>query len=438
MLILDKWLVCAAIWSAIPSFAAKVEDRDQRPGSAFESNCVLTPLGDGFDDTDQVEAAIAKCGQSGLTTFEPGTYNITRKMTWELRDAQVDLRGILKFKPDIEYWLNAENTYRVVFIQSQASWFVVTGNNFVIDGHSEGGLDGNGQIWWSYFANRTRQDGDGRPISFTINNATNGIVRDFRIEAQPFWCNTVSHSKNITYDGMLCNATNQDPLYAGKNIVPNTDGINTYRSDEVTMLNWDITCGDDCLAIKGNSSNVVARNIMCRGGNGIAIGSLGQYSNLSDLVENVLLENATLRRIDSNIQPNMGSGVYFKSWTGSVNGAPPTGGGGGGGFVRNLTARDVVLDRVNNPLHLYQTNGGHSGDLPSQLMFSDLRFENWTGTALTNKIVDIECSSAVGCSDIQFSNFEVTGPANQLPRYICRNVSGLSGLEAPCNETGQA
>lgn len=30
--------------------------------------------------------------------------------------------------------------------QSQASWFVVTGENFVIDGHNTGGIDGNGQV----------------------------------------------------------------------------------------------------------------------------------------------------------------------------------------------------------------------------------------------------------------------------------------------------
>lgn len=60
-----------------------------------------------------------------------------------------------------------------------------------------------------------------------------------------------------------------------------------------------MTLGDDCLAIKGvsllldcapvsyaqtertqNSTNIYARNITCHGGNGIAIGSLGQYSDL--------------------------------------------------------------------------------------------------------------------------------------------------------------
>lgn len=29
------------------------------------------------------------------------------------------------------------------------------------------------------------------------------------------------------------------------------------------------------------------------------------------------------------------------------------------GFVSNIVAKNVVLDRVNRPLHLYQTNNGH-------------------------------------------------------------------------------
>ena len=28
-------------------------------------------------------------------------------------------------------------------------------------------------------------------------------------------------------------------------------GIDTYRSDNIKLLNWDVTCGDDCLAFKG-------------------------------------------------------------------------------------------------------------------------------------------------------------------------------------------
>ena len=58
------------------------------------------------------------------------------------------------------------------------------------------------------------------------------------------------------------------------------EGINTFRANNVTLRNWDVTCGDDCLAIKGNSTNIFAEDVTCRGGNGIAFGSLGQYANL--------------------------------------------------------------------------------------------------------------------------------------------------------------
>ncbi|KDR77161.1 hypothetical protein GALMADRAFT_433038 [Galerina marginata CBS 339.88] len=402
------------------------------------NTCLLHPLGPGKDDTDQVEAAIAKCGQFGTTSFAAGSYNITRKMTWNLVSSRVELNGLLSFQPDIQFWLNANNTYRVVFIQNQASWFVVTGSNFVIDAHNTGGIQGNGQPWWSYFQTHARADGDGRPISLTVWKATGGTIKNFLIQSPPFWSTAVAQSTNVVMDGMFINATNEDPLYIGKNAVPNTDGIDTYRSDGVSLLNWDVTCGDDCLAIKGNSSNIVARNITCRGGNGIAFGSLGQYVNMSDSVINVDMENLRMIRLPTDVQPNMANGVYFKSWTGTVNGVPPTGGGGATGLVNNISIKNVQLDRVNAPLHLYQTNGGHTGDLPSTLKFQNLHFSGFSGTALTNKIIDIECSPAVGCNNISFSNFKVTPPSGQASRFICQNTAGVTGLTAPCNATGQA
>ena len=40
-----------------------------------------------------------------------------------------------------------------------------------------------------------------------------------------------------------------------------------------------------------NSTNVLVSNVICRGGNGIAFGSLGQYFQFNDNVENVLVED---------------------------------------------------------------------------------------------------------------------------------------------------
>lgn len=86
------------------------------------------------------------------------------------------------------------------------------------------------------------------------------------------------NSKNITLDGLYVNATNHDPAeptsnpnngslgglqssmtyffvqigrLLGNDWVVNTDGVDTYRSDQITIKNWVIQNGDDCVAFKG-------------------------------------------------------------------------------------------------------------------------------------------------------------------------------------------
>ncbi|KAJ3524951.1 hypothetical protein NM688_g8475 [Phlebia brevispora] len=213
-----------------------------------------------------------------------------------------------------------------------------------------------------------------------------------------------------------------------------------------------ITCGDDCLAIKGNSTNILARNITCRGGNGIAVGSLGQYVDLVritdfpialDIVDNVLFEDVKLVRLDSQIQPNMATGiVVFRAfrYISRHGQAPSTGylrseAGEGGGRVSNVVSRGFSHDRVSLPIHLYQTNDGQSTDAPSHLQFSNLTFENFSGTSLGSEIVDIECSPAVPCPNIEFSNIDVQAPTGEEPEFVCVNVVNESGLPGPCTST---
>ncbi|KAJ7481917.1 pectin lyase fold/virulence factor, partial [Mycena latifolia] len=264
-----------------------------------------------------------------------------------------------------------------------------------------------------FIDNHPRADGDGCPIALTLFRAVRGVIRNFAIKAQPFWCNCIAESQSVIYDGMRCNAINEDPVFASAKC------IDTYRSDNASLLNWDITCGDDCFVIKGNSANVLTRNITCRGGNGIALGSLGQYANLTDIVKNVLMEDL---KVPSGLDAAAAPQVYFKSWDGSINGRPPTGGGAGPG--QNITTRNVVLDRVNQPITITQTNGGHSG-----YKFADIHFENWTGTALTNEVADLACSAAVNCTDITLEGFNVSVPVGQTPVIVCQNAQGVTGVD---------
>jgi hypothetical protein len=45
----------------------------------------------------------------------------------------------------------------------------------------------------------------------------------------------------------------------------------------VTLKNFIYRGGDDCIAIKPRTFDVPISNITCEGGNGVAIGRLGQY-----------------------------------------------------------------------------------------------------------------------------------------------------------------
>lgn len=159
-------------------------------------------------------------------------------------------------------------------------------------------------------------------------------------------------------------------------------------------LSFQITSGDDCLAIKGVRESVVILSAVCglisthnrtprtssRKTSPAAAGTGSQSAHSAstpascvpppshplalpadtlrlqpDIVDNLVMEDLKVRlpavhdhpslrklipraqliRLDPQVQPNMVSGVYLKTWTGSVHGAPPTGGGGGGGAYRH-------------------------------------------------------------------------------------------------------
>ena len=83
------------------------------------------------------------------------------------------------------------------------------------------------------------------------------------------------------------------------------------------MRNWDVTCGDDNISLKANSSNVLVQDSVFHGGNGVAIGSIGQYPGVYEFIANFTAERVTA----------IGSAYagYLKTWTGVEQNFPPNG-----------------------------------------------------------------------------------------------------------------
>lgn len=69
-----------------------------------------------------------------------------------------------------------------------------------------------------------------------------------------------------------------------------SSSLDTMDADNIWLTNFTYQGGDDCIAIKPRSTNIFLENIKCNKGNGIAIGSLGQYLEDSS-VTNVIMKN---------------------------------------------------------------------------------------------------------------------------------------------------
>lgn len=79
--------------------------------------------------------------------------------------------------------------------------------------------------------------------------------------------------------------------------------------------------GDDSISLKANSTDILIEDCTFHNGLGVAIGSIGQYKDVYETVERVLVKNITY---DNTLHV-----AYIKTWTGEQVGYPPNGGGGG-------------------------------------------------------------------------------------------------------------
>ncbi|PWY88846.1 exopolygalacturonase A [Aspergillus sclerotioniger CBS 115572] len=406
------------------------------------TSCTANPLGNGQDDVPNILTAVSQCGQTPggrVVLPAPYTYRINQRMTTHLANSRLEIGGTLLFSDDIDYWVN--NSYRVDF-QNQSSAWRITGHDYVIDGGPhQGGIDGNGQLWYTWAKGGSNVFG--RPIPLHVFQLTRATLRNLSIRQPQFWAVLVDSSSHIALDHVYVNATNHDFSVSPEGEwVQNTDGVDTYRSDYISITNWVYQGGDDAVAFKGNSTNTHVENVTVYGGPGIAFGSLGQYPDRADIVEII-----TVKNVQPSFKREMDSGVYFKSWIGVNYGVPPNGGGGGTGYVRNVTVENIQLKEVQLPVYidtclsyLFNENVTQYCDT-STYKFEDLHFKNISGNGLATVTdypgknitfaVSLLCSDQAPCMDLTFQNIDITLPVNYTgEKVLCKNAE-VKGLQ--CN-----
>ncbi|KAI0147483.1 polygalacturonase [Xylariaceae sp. FL1272] len=388
-----------------------------KPRAAKE--CSVVALGEGADDSDAILEAFNSCNNGGTVVLD-GDYTIGTALDLTfLESVDIALSGSINFSDDIDYW--TANSFKYDFQNSTAYW-KIGGKDVNFYGGGVGVINGNGQIWWDAFAANSSLL---RPITLVIDSLDGGSVTGIQMNNPPNWFNFITTSSDILISDMILTVK-----VTGANPSHNTDGWDTYRSDNVVIQNSQVDNTDDCVSFKPNSTNIVVQGLSCNGSHGISVGSLGQYLGEYDIVENVYVYNNTMS--------NASDAARIKVWPGINSIFQPTlSGGGGSGYVKNITYD--TYHSINNDwaIEVNQCYGQSNQTLcelyPSNMTISDIWFINMWGTTSSKYDPDVGtlvCSSPEQCYDFHARDINITSPTGSS-EWICSNfdTSDLEGFD---------
>jgi len=384
--------------------------------------CVVETHGDGVtDDSPYILSAFHECNDGGHVLFpQDSTYLIGTAMDWTfLNHIDIDIQGKILFSNDTNYW--QANSFRFVF-QNVTTFFKLGGDDVWIYGG--GTLDGNGQIWYDTYAANIYTL---RPVLVGIDGLKNSVISDLVLRYSPQYYHFVANSSNVVF-----NDINISGFSKSANTAKNTDGWDTYRSSDLTIMNSVINNGDDCVSFKPNSTNILVQSLSCNGSHGISVGSLGQYPGEFDIVEEIYVANISMH--------NASDGARIKVWPNAPSAmSGDLQGGGGSGRVRNVTYEDFKIDNVDYAIEITQCYGQKNLTLcqqyPSPLTIEDIVFKGFTGkTSKTYQplIAAFACSSSSVCGDIHATDINVFSPNGSQEAY-CLNQDP-SALDVQCTD----
>ncbi|CAL5201961.1 unnamed protein product [Lathyrus oleraceus] len=282
---------------------------------------------------------------------------------------------------------------------------IITGEN--------GTIDGQGDVWWNMWRQRTLQFT--RPNLVEFLNSRNIIISNVIFKNSPFWNIHPVYCSNVVVRYVTILAPRDSP---------NTDGIDPDSSSNVCIEDSYISTGDDLVAVKSGwdeygisygrpSSDITIRRLT--GSSpfaGIAVGS-----ETSGGVRNVLAEHINLF--------NMGIGIHIKTNIGR------------GGIIKNLTMSSVYIENARTGIKI----SGDVGDHPDENFNSNalpvvkgITIKNVWGVHVLQAGL-IHGLSNSPFTDICFYDINLHGEAGSSvrssPPWKCSDVSGFAHQVSP-------
>ncbi|KAJ3686259.1 hypothetical protein LUZ61_015423 [Rhynchospora tenuis] len=341
-----------------------------------------------------------------------GSFNLTSHMTLYLAKG-----AILKATQDTRNWplmdpLPSYGRGRELPGGRYTSLIHGNGVRDVIITGEKGVIDGQGEVWWDMWRQRTLRYT--RPNLIEFMHSSDILITNIVLLNSPFWNIHPVYSSNVVIKYVSIFAPHDSP---------NTDGIDPDSSSSVCIEDTYISTGDDMVAIKSGwdeygiaygrpSYDITIRRV--RGSSpfsGIAIGS-----EASGGVSNILVEDVSLY--------NTGIGIHVKTNVGR------------GGYIRDVTFKNVYMNNVRKGIRIV----GDVGDHPDEF-FNRYAVPKVDGVNIKDVWgVNVQQPGAIeGITSSRFTriclnNVKLWGSRN-IP-WTCRDVTGAAlGVQPwPCAE----
>ncbi|KAL3750001.1 hypothetical protein ACJRO7_011042 [Eucalyptus globulus] len=278
-------------------------------------------------------------------------------------------------------------------------------SRFTLQG--SGTVDGRGSVWWR----RSQSEDLNDDLLDVDNDADDGM--DFEdadtqakeeLSSMPRNKPTAmrfDHCLNVTFSGIkIQNSPNfhltfdhcvgvlvRDMSISSPGDSPNTDGIHLGNSQDVTIHDAILACGDDCISIVSGCSDIRIHDVHCGPGHGISIGSLGKDHSKA-CVHNITVEDVDLQGTTN--------GVRIKSWQ--------------SGSVYGVKFSNIRVSEVRWPIIIDQYYCDHATCTNQS---SAVAVRDVAGT-YTERPVDLACSDSVPCEEITLSAIDLR-PSSQKP-----------------------
>jgi len=232
----------------------------------------------------------------------------------------IRIDGTLKLNDDMSAWPRYPTSKRPD--QVIDCFYLHKSVNLTITSSGVGTLDGTGATWWGIPGIGYLERQENRPKLLVLDGSKGVLVENLRLINSPYWTFWAKGSDGleVRYVTIDARRTSGDSHSTIDLTAFNTDGFDVAGTN-VWIHDCTVWNQDDCVCVKGTSSNMLFERIHASGV-GLTIGSIGH-----NVVRNITFRNMTMH--------NTYKGIYMK-FNGGADTSP--------GIMEDVLYEDIVME----------------------------------------------------------------------------------------------